>query len=174
MLSVFLEGAFVLGAFAFFATHLHTARGVSLTLAGSAAMLFGLGGLVFAFASRPLLQRFGEGGLIRTGGILLLAMMTLVAMAPPLALAAPACLVMGLGFYMLHSTLQTNATQMAPERRGAAVAAFALSYFMGQAAGVGTAGWAVSRFGAQPVILIAAAGVLLTALNFARQRRARA
>ena len=174
MLSVFLEGAFVLGAFAFFATHLHTARGVSLTLAGSAAMLFGLGGLVFAFASRPLLLRLGEGGLIRTGGIVLLAMMTLVAMAPPLVLVAPACLVMGLGFYMLHSTLQTNATQMAPERRGAAVAAFALSYFMGQAAGVGTAGWAVSRFGAQPVILFAAGGVLLTALNFAQQRRARA
>jgi predicted MFS family arabinose efflux permease len=174
MLSVFLEGAFVLGAFAFFATHLHEALGVSLTLAGSAAMLFGLGGLVFAFASRPLLLRFGEGGLIRTGGIVLLVMMSIVALAPSLAVVAPACLVMGLGFYMLHNTLQTNATQMAPERRGAAVAAFALSYFLGQALGVGTAGWAVSRFGARPVIAIAAGCVLLTALNFAHRRRARA
>jgi predicted MFS family arabinose efflux permease len=173
MVSVFLEGAFVLGAFAFVATHLHAALKISLTLAGLAAMLFGLGGLVFAFASRPLLSRFGELGLIRAGGLLLLAMMTLVALAPPLFLAAPACLVMGLGFYMLHSTLQTNATQMAPERRGAAVAAFALSYFLGQTAGVGTAGWAVSRFGARPVILVAAGGVLLTALNFAQRRRAR-
>ena len=33
-------------------------------------------------------------------------------------------LVAGLGFYSLHGVLQTNATQMAPERRGAAVAAF--------------------------------------------------
>ena len=35
----------------------------------------------------------------------------------------PACFVAGLGFYMLHNTLQINATQMAPERRGAAVGA---------------------------------------------------
>jgi predicted MFS family arabinose efflux permease len=174
MLSVFLEGAFVLGAFAFFATHLHTALNISLTLAGSAAMLFGMGGLVFAFASRPLLSRFGELGLIRTGGVVLLVMMGIVALAPPLAIVAPACLAMGLGFYMLHNTLQINATQMAPERRGAAVAAFALSYFLGQALGVGTAGWAVSRFGARPVIFVAAGCVLLTALNFAQRRRARA
>lgn len=173
MLSVFLEGACVLGAFAFFATHLHHALRISLTFAGSAAMLFGLGGLIFAFASRPLLLRLGESGLIRTGSILLLVTMGLVALAPHVALVALACLGMGLGFYMLHNTLQTNATQMAPERRGAAVAAFALSYFLGQALGVSLAGWSVSRFGAPATILAAAIGVLLTALNFARMRQRR-
>jgi len=174
MLSVFLEGAFVLGAFAFFATHLHTALGIPLTLAGAAAMTFGLGGLVFALAARPLLKYFGEQGLTRTGGIVLLVMMSVVALAPHIAVVALACLAMGLGFYMLHNTLQTNATQMAPERRGAAVAAFALSYFLGQALGVSAAGWAVTRFGAPPVIVTAACCVLLTALNFARAKRAHA
>lgn len=37
---------------------------------------------------------------------------------------------------MLHNTLQINATQMAPERRGAAVAAFAASFFIGQYVGI--------------------------------------
>ncbi|MEN9706012.1 MAG: hypothetical protein RLZZ393_1891 [Pseudomonadota bacterium] len=173
MRSVFLEGALVLGAFAFFATHLHRTLGISLTLAGSAAMLFGLGGLLFAFTARRLLAGIGEIGLIRLGGTLVLATMTIVALASNLAVAALACFAMGVGFYMLHNTLQTNATQMAPERRGAAVAAFALSYFLGQALGVAAAGWCVMRFGSTSVILGAAAGLILVALDFARHRQRR-
>ncbi len=173
MLSVFLEGAFVLGAFAFFATHLHRTLDISLTLAGSAAMLFGLGGLVFAFSARKLLGRIGELGLISLGGTIVMAMMITVALAPHLSVVAAACFTMGLGFYMLHNTLQTNATQMAPERRGAAVAAFALSYFMGQALGVAVAGQALAVLGSTGMIGVAACGAFFTALNFARLRRAR-
>lgn len=173
MASVFLEGAFVLGAFAFFATHLHRTLDISLTLAGSAAMLFGLGGLVFAFSARHLLGRIGEFGLISLGGSIVMVMMITVALAPHLALVAPACFLMGLGFYMLHNTLQTNATQMAPERRGAAVAAFALSYFLGQALGVAVAGRLLAMLGSTGMIGVAAIGVFLTALNFARLRKAR-
>jgi MFS family permease len=62
---------------------------------------------------------------------------------------------------------------MAPERRGAAVAAFALCYFLGQSLGVAVAGWGVSHFGSTVVIAAAACGVLLVALNFARHRAAR-
>ena len=173
VLTVFLEGALVLGTFAFLATHLHTTLGIAMSAAGSIAMLFGLGGLVYALTARQLLGRFGELGLIRTGGLLLLVMMGVVAFAPTLLLVVPACLAMGLGFYMLHSTLQTNATQMAPERRGAAVAAFALSYFMGQALGVAVAGWLVSRAGTPGVIFGAGMLVVLVTLNFARAKQRR-
>lgn len=170
VVTVFLEGAFVLGAFAFFATHLHRALGISFTLAGSAAMLFGFGGLVFATTARRLLGRLGEPGLIRGGAFTLLAMMSLVALAPGVVVVAMACFAMGIGFYMLHSTLQTHATQMAPERRGAAVATFALCYFLGQAAGVSAVGWAVTHFSTAAVIVVAALGATVTALDFARAR----
>ena len=40
----------------------------------------------------------------------------------------------GLGFYMLHNTLQTNATQMSPEARGTAVALFSSALYLGQTA----------------------------------------
>jgi predicted MFS family arabinose efflux permease len=170
LVTVFLEGACVMGAFAYFATHLHRALGISFTLAGSAATLFGVGGLLFATSARRLLSRMGESGLIVGGGALLLVMMSLVAIAPSTAVAAAACFATGMGFYMFHSTLQTHATQMAPTRRGAAVAAFALCYFLGQSAGVSLAGWGVTHFGAAPVITTAAIGVMLTALAFARSR----
>jgi predicted MFS family arabinose efflux permease len=62
-----------------------------------------------------------------------------------------ACALGGLGFYMLHNTLQTQATQMAPQARGAAVALFASVLFIGQSLGVsvvalfmdGTSVWTV-------------------------------
>ena len=43
------------------------------------------------------------------------------------------CFVAGLGFYMLHNTLQVNATQMAPAHRGSSLALFAAILFIGQA-----------------------------------------
>jgi hypothetical protein len=99
-------------------------------------------------------------------------MMALVALAPGVIVVALACFAMGIGFYMFHSTLQTHATQMDPARRGAAVATFAFCYFMGQAAGVSAVGWAVTHFSTAAVISIAAIGVTIIALDFARTRAA--
>ena len=76
---------------------------------------------------------------------------------------APAISALGLGMYMLHATLQTNATQMAPEARGLAVSTFANALFLGQAAGVWLAGLAIDRIGFPPVF--AALGLALTLLG---------
>ena len=61
--TVFLEGGFLYGSFAFIATHLHQHFGVALSTAGSMVMLFGFGGLLFALASAVLVRRLGEVGL---------------------------------------------------------------------------------------------------------------
>ena len=71
---------------------------------------------------------------------------------------------------MLHNTLQINATQMAPERRGAAVAAFASCFFLGQSAGVAITGLVVEGLGSSRAIGLGALGVLAVAVNFARLR----
>ncbi|TFV92906.1 MFS transporter, partial [Oxalobacteraceae bacterium OM1] len=68
-----------------------------------------------------------------------------------------------------HNTLQINATQMAPERRGTAVSAFASCFFLGVSSGVALAGVAVERYGTAPVIVAGGAGVLLVALNISRR-----
>ncbi len=86
----------------------------------------------------------------------------------PLAVVA-----IGLGFYMLHNTLQTNATQMAPEARGTAVAIFASCFFLGQSAGVALAGLVVERVGTTPVLLGGAFGLLVVGLVFATLRARR-
>jgi predicted MFS family arabinose efflux permease len=173
LLTVFLEGGFLYGAFAFIATHLHQTFGLTLAAAGSMVMLFGFGGLLFALASAWLVRRLGEVGLTSLGGVFLAASLLTIGLAPVWWWAMPACFVAGLGFYMLHNTLQINATQMAPERRGAAVSAFASSFFLGQAAGVALAGILVAVWSTGTVIAFGAAGVLVVALTFSRLRARR-
>jgi predicted MFS family arabinose efflux permease len=166
LVTVFLEGGFLYGAFAFIASHLHRVHHLSLTNAAALVMLYGLGGFLYATMSRRLVRSLGEKGLARWGGIIVAAAYLTISLAPDWRWAIPACFAAGLGFYMLHNTLQMNATQMAPERRGAAVSTFAACFFLGQSVGVGAAGWAVEYFNTGLVISIGAIGVLLTALTF--------
>jgi predicted MFS family arabinose efflux permease len=168
---VFLEGVTLFGAFAFVATHVHVHYGLSLTLAGSVALMFGVGGLSFAAGSRWLVRRFGEAGMAAIGAVLLGASFVSVGLVDSRWLAMPAMLFAGLGFYMLHNTLQVQATQMAPERRGAAVSLFAFCYFSGQSVGVALAGYLLRWFDTGIVITLGGAGVALVGLRFARLRR---
>lgn len=171
LFTVMCEGAAVFGAFAFFATHLHLELDITLTLAGTVVMLFGLGGFLFALGSRTLIARLGEAGMVRLGAACMAVSLACIAFVPHITVAAIACLVMGFGFYMHHNTLQTHATQMAPQRRGAAVAAFALCYFIGQSLGVAVAGEFVSHSGIGLVFLACAVAIALLAAYFVRGMR---
>jgi predicted MFS family arabinose efflux permease len=163
---VFLEGAFLYGPFAFIASHVHHAFGLSLSAAGALVMLFGLGGLLFAVASRHLVPRLGEGGLARWGGVLMGAALLTIGYGPAWSWALAGCFVLGLGFYMMHNTLQVNATQMVPERRGAAVSAFASCFFLGQSVGVSLGGLLVGTIGTAHFMAVGAVGVLIVAAAF--------
>jgi predicted MFS family arabinose efflux permease len=167
---VFLEGVTLFGAFAFVATHVHTRYGLSLTLAGSVALMFGLGGLSFALGSRWLVRRLGEAGMAGCGAVFLGASFLAVGLIDAQWLAMPCMFVAGLGFYMLHNTLQVQATQMAPERRGAAVSLFAFCYFVGQSVGVALAGYLLRSLDTGIVIGLGGAGVALVGLCFASLR----
>ena len=143
--SVFIEGALVFGTLAFIPTILHLRLGMSLTAAGSVVMLFGLGGLCFAIFSPALVRSLGEVKLIRAGACVMAISMLTIGYSPSWGLTLPACFLFGLGFYMMHNTLQINATQMVPTRRGAAVAAFASCFFFGQAVGVAMTGYLLDK-----------------------------
>ena len=174
LLVVFSEGAVIFGAFAFIAAHLHQRFNLPLSTAGGVMLGYAAGGLVFALGAQVLVARLGEVWLVRAGSWLMAAALVAIAFAPAWGWAVPACLVLGLGFYMMHNTLQTHATQMAPERRGTAVAAFASCFFLGQSIGVALAGLVVDRLGTTPVLVAGAVGLLgvAWAFNQARARRA--
>lgn len=170
LVTVFLEGACIFGAFAFIAVHLHVVFELPLAAAGATLMAFGGGGILFAFGARSLVARMGETRLATCGGAVVALALLGIAFAPAWWWAVPACLAAGLGFYMLHNTLQTNATQMAPERRGAAVSSFACCFFLGQAIGVWLAGLSVAERGTRPLMVVGALGTLAVGAVFGRLR----
>lgn len=130
------EGALVFGAMAFMPTHLHQQFGLSVVAAGSVMMVYGVGGLLYSQMARRWLAWLGERGLVRTGAALVAVGLLVLAWGSGVWLGMLACLMTGLGFYMLHNTLQVQATQMAPAARGSAVTLFACSLFFGQSTGV--------------------------------------
>jgi MFS transporter, YNFM family, putative membrane transport protein len=118
-------------------------------------------------------SRLGEGGLSSAGGLLMGLALAGIALAPTATIAGIAIFIAGLGFYMLHNTLQTNATQMAPDARGVAVAFFASSLFLGQAVGVALDALLIDRYGAAPGLLLSAVGLPVVGVLFSRKTRGR-
>jgi predicted MFS family arabinose efflux permease len=116
---------------------------------------------------RQLVHYLGERGLAMSGGILL-AIGLIAIIVVPLVLVPIGMFIMGLGLYLLHSTLQTNATQMAPEARGLGVSTFANSLFLGQAAGVFAGGLVVDHVGFATAYGIGAVALLFLGIGFAR------
>jgi len=173
LVTVLLEGMLFFGALSFVPVFLHAQHGVSLLVAGVVAGVFGVGGLAYVALAPRLLRRLGESGLARGAGVLLCAAFLALRFAPSVYWALPAMFALGLGFFMLHNTLQTNATQMVPAARGTAVSTFASALFFGQSIGVALAAWVVDAVGAPSVFIAAAIGLPLVAFGFVAKLRRR-
>ena len=157
-----IEGALVFGAMAFIPTHLHQQFDMSVVFAGSVMMLYGVGGLLYSqFARRWLGWLGGERGLVKTGVACIFGGLLLLAWAHQPVLGMLGCFATGFGFYMLHNTLQVQATQMAPASRGTAVTLFACLLFFGQSTGVLLMAESVDRDWLPYTLSLAAAGVAL-------------
>ena len=164
-----LEGALLQGVFPYVSADLHLRFGLSFTAIGIIIGIFAIGGLAYAAAVKPLMRRLGQVGIANAGGVLMGLSFLTLAVESVWHFAPLATLGIGLGFFMLHNTLQTEATQMTPEARGTSVALFASMYFIGQTVGVALAAPVMDRAGARPLFMVSA--VLLPALAFWFTRR---
>ena len=167
----FVENILVWGAFAYIGAHLRLRFGLSFTLIGLSVGCFGIGGLIYAGLVKLFVYRLGQVRLATAGGFVLAGGYILLAAAPVWWLAPVATVAIGLGFYMLHNTLQTNATQMTPHARGTAVAIFSSAIFIGQTVGVFAGSLVIDRLGAAPLFITSAIALPVLALWFARELR---
>jgi YNFM family putative membrane transporter len=170
---VFVEAFAMHGAFAFIGADLHHRFGIGLGVVGFMLATYGAGALTYSLSAKVLVPRLGERGLVASGGAVLAFCYLILAIAPAVWVAVPVIGLLGLGFYMLHNTLQTHATQMAPEARGLGVSLFALFLFLGQSLGVAFAAPVIDRWGAPPVYATAALVLPLVAWWFITKLRAR-
>jgi predicted MFS family arabinose efflux permease len=158
---LFFGGLTYLGAFA------HQTFDLSFTMIGLVLGCFGLGGLCYAMTVKLFVGPLGEQRMALLGGALLALAFGGVALAPAWWAMPPAVIAAGFGFYMHHNTLQTNATQMAPDARGLAISLFAFVFFLSQAAGVASCGALIDAAGYRPMFALVAALLPVLAVIFA-------
>jgi predicted MFS family arabinose efflux permease len=167
----FVEGALVFGALAFVPSYLHDRFAMPLAEAGGVLAVFGLGGLLYSRIAGRMLRRLGAPVLAGAGAMGLAIAFLVLATMSHWAWSLPACLLAGLGFYMLHNTLQTCATQLSATARGTAVSLFVCALFLGQSSGVSGAAWFIGKYSAAACFGIAAPALLVLGTYFAFQLR---
>jgi predicted MFS family arabinose efflux permease len=167
------EGAVVLGFLTFLAPALE-AHGESPAVAGAVVATYGASVFAAMQVVKRLVRRNTASGpqLITIGGILLALAYLVVAPEQAVANVLVASVLIGAAFAFLHSTLQTWATEVAPEARGTAVSLFVTGVFTGAAIGTasvsGLAG--EQRYG---VLFLIAALVTVPVATVAALGRAR-
>jgi len=158
------ETFFYFGAFAFLGAFLKMRFDLSFTAIGLVLAGYGLGGLLYTLTARVLIRSLGERGLVWGGGALGAVMFIAFVLVPHWGYAIACTTGLGVAFYMIHNTVQTKATEVAPEARGSAVALYATGWALGQALGVGAMGLAVAAVGYAPAIMACGLGFGLVGL----------
>ena len=163
--SVLFEGTLFYGIFPFMSALLlaTTERGTRAISVETGVVLgaFGIGGLVYAASVRPMLRWFGVRRMCLIGSTVGAVCYATLAVSPWWWLDAIAMFCTGVAFYMLHSSLQTEATELAPSARGSAVALFACGLFAGQGIGPLLFGPALHLFGPRTSLLAIAVALVV-------------
>ena len=133
--AVFIEGIAVFGIMPFVALLLASSGEPRASIAGLVVAGFAVGGLIFTSLVGIVLPRFTQRQLMTGGGLFIAVGLLAMGWTPPWQGQLAAMGVMGFGFYMLHSCIQLQMTELAPRSRGTAAAMHSFSFFSGQALG---------------------------------------
>lgn len=170
--AVGIEGMLVFGAFPYFANHL-LQNGMGATReAGFTLAAFACGGFLYTALAPLLVRRLGPPRMMTLGGALAAAGSLCFAIASVDWAFIGGGLLLGTGFFMLHNSLQTRVTEVAPQARGSATALHAFHFFLGQAAGPPVMGLARATVGLEAGLVVAAIGLLVLGFVMGRQRPA--
>jgi MFS transporter, YNFM family, putative membrane transport protein len=154
------ETFFFFGGYVFLGAFLRDRFGLSYTAIGLVLAGYGVGGLVYSFAVRWLVP-LGDRRLVVLGGVLGFLFFATIVLVGDWRYAVPCTFGLGLAFYLLHNTIQTKASEVAPDARGSAIALYASAWAVGQACGVAALGAVVALVGYVSAILAAAMGFAL-------------
>jgi predicted MFS family arabinose efflux permease len=154
---VFIDGMTFFALLPYIAPNLE-ARGdggpfeAGLVLAG-----FAVGGLLYAAMVAWLLRVLGLGRMFVTGGIVAGLSLVALALSGRWVLDAGLMVTLGIAFYMIHNSYQTQVTEVVPDARASAIALHAFSFFIGQALGVVLFGAGIAALGWVASLMVAAA-----------------
>jgi predicted MFS family arabinose efflux permease len=159
--TVALEALVLFGIFPYVAVLLTRAGETRSTIAGLVVAAFALGGMFYSLSVRQLLRWFGQKQIMTAGGTIAGVGLFIVATGPAWPVQAVAFAAMGLGFYMLHASIQVYVTEFAPATRSSAVAFHTFSFFVGGGISPVLYGYGLDHFGAAVTLSIAGIAMAL-------------
>jgi predicted MFS family arabinose efflux permease len=165
---VAVEGFAFFGGNSYLGALLHDRHGLSYAWTGAVLAVEALASVITARFVGRLLQRIGERWMLLTGGVAMGGGFVIAAAAPGWALVLPGMALIGAGFPVCHSVLQTRGTEIAPEARGTAISFFVFALFVGGAIGTAVLGVVLDAYGFGAALGLA--GVLLIAFAYAASR----
>jgi YNFM family putative membrane transporter len=148
--AVFVEGFFMFAGIAYIGAMLHQRHGLKMSSVGLFLVCLGLGSLSYSLMAKWLIKRLGQRLMMIVGGVMVALAFLVLGFARQVTACAPTLFILGFGLYLMHNTLQTLATELAPDARATSVALFAFLLFAGQGLGAFTLGHAIDRFGYPP------------------------
>jgi predicted MFS family arabinose efflux permease len=154
LLLVAMEGISVYGVFPFVAAILEMRHGAGAREAGFVVGGFGLGGLAFGLTAGLLIRHQGQTRIAVLGGALMAVAYGAFALGIGWVASIGIFATLGYGFSCLHSTLQTQATELAPTLRGSSLSLFAGALFSGIAVGPFVFAFMLGRFGSEAAIVL--------------------
>jgi predicted MFS family arabinose efflux permease len=166
---VFLEGLAIYGIMPFIGELLRSRGAGGLREAGFVIGGLGIGGLLYAFVA-PLILRFAKRpAMMAAGGSIAAVALATIGLDVSWATQVASMVGLGFGFFLLHNSVQTEVTELAPGARASAFSLHAFSFFMGQAIGPIAYGAALPMFGATAscaggAVILAVTGVAASKL----------
>lgn len=162
-LAAFLQTGLLWGSVTYLGAFAARRHGLDQFSIGLLMALFGvgtmLGGLLMG-----VLHRIAESVRASAGGIFMAAGLFAIIPPWPWPVFAGSMGLLGLGFALLHTTLQFRATEISPTARGKAVALFAFHNFVGLAIGTALLGRLVDAGYYEAVFALSGCGLLFIGL----------
>ncbi len=171
MIAVTAEGFLLFGAMAYFGAYLRQNFGLDYSIVGLTLAFYGIGGLAYVASVKWVVPRLGERKMVVAGGSIVGCSFFALSLAPIWWLCLPIFLFAGFGFYLIHNTMQTRATEMSVDSRGAAMSLWAFMLFFGQGCGVLIFGKMIDTYGYTIVFMSAGLGMTLLGIWFQNRIR---
>jgi predicted MFS family arabinose efflux permease len=147
LMATLVEGALTGGVFPFVAAYLHARFLLPYGVIGLVLACFGIGTFVYTRVARVVVPRIGEPNMVLTGCLLVGAVIAAAFTSNNWMVFVPAQALIGFGYFMMHTVLQSRATELVPEARSTAVSIFVFMLFLGQALGALAFGAAIAALG---------------------------
>jgi predicted MFS family arabinose efflux permease len=161
--AVCLEGAAIYGVTPFIGNLMQENQLGGLREAGFAIAGLGFGGLMYTVMVPVILKFATRPQMMRAGGILAgLALMSL-GLTISWIWTGVSMIMLGIGFFLMHNSIQTEVTELAPSARASGFALHAFSFYMGQSVGPMLYAVSIHAIGFNTSVIIG--GVVLIAVG---------